>query len=419
MALTTLIEPDSLQRRRMLECGAAQFPGHASWVDSALQQRVQTTFTRFWQERLVSIEEPDAPLLRDFLAKPHFALQSMYRVEAESLAPTDPTLLGQAQVLFDLPESLLQRKLASLSNGELRRALIARAWMETPALIVLDDPLGGLDPEHRHTLVIALERISALGMPILLGLPDSDVATSAQGPAPEESGFPSTLTVKEILPGEVLVRLDAITVRFGETVVLSELDWTIRAGERWLLTGPNGAGKSTLLAFLTADHPQIYRNRVSLLGKIPGQGLNVWEHKAHIGFCSPELQHQWRMPGTLLAIACTGFSDPRNPLQPPLWNQRLAALEALQSLGLDPEADYAQSTYSAQRLALVARAMVHQSPLVLLDEPDQGLDEAGRRRLWDFIDRWSEQVQALVVATHHATHMPQCITHSLALPHRK
>ena len=409
--LTTIITADPLLRKERLATALAGRTENIAVVDAALQIRIQTTFARFWQERLVSLVDPEAPVVRDLLVKSHFHLQSMRRVEHEALPATDPARLSLAQSLFDITPALLDRKLTSLSNGELRRLLIARAYMQAPAVLILDDPMGGLDPARRLSLENALVKV-AQGMDVVLLLPDAEPDDAT---LPKEPGA-RIRTLRTVESGQELVRFDALTVRFDDTVILDNLDWCVHQGEHWLITGPNGSGKSTLLSFLSADHPQMYRNRMHLLGQVPGQGLNVWEHKRQLGFCSPELHHQWPNEGTLLQTVCSGFDDPHRPTGVVLWEQKRAAEQALEVIGLSMTQLFAQSTYAEQRLALVARALIRHPRLVILDEPDQGLDQQGRDRLWAFLDQHiAASSSTLILVSHHTRHLPQCISHELSL----
>jgi len=85
-------------------------------------------------------------------------------------------------------------------------------------------------------------------------------------------------------------------------------------------------------------------------------------------------------------------------------------------LGLHPEQRWSQAPYAWQRLALVARAAVRRPTLLILDEPDQGLDSAARTHLWSFLETISaQQISTLIVATHHAQPVPTFATHRLVL----
>src|SRR3546814_1946733 len=80
--------------------------------------------------------------------------------------------------------------------------------------------------------------------------PEPLLASLFQGPAPE--------------PFELAVRMRDVSVRYGDTQVLDKINWTVKHGERWVLSGPNGAGKSTLLSLINADNPQAYRSEERL-----------------------------------------------------------------------------------------------------------------------------------------------------------
>lgn len=411
MPFLTIVEANARQRAARLEQAALALPHPQARFDGALQVRIQTTFSRFWQERLLSLVEPDAPLARHLLLSPHFFLQSSWHIEHEALPPTDPARLDSALQLFDLPMALLERKLSRLSNGELRRLLLARAYMENPATLVLDDPLGGLDPAHREGLERALTAISEQGITVLWGHPGE-----AEREMPHVRGMERLAPASQAFSSEILVQLEKISVRFDDSLILENLDWRIHAGEHWVLSGPNGSGKSTLLAFLTADHPQMYRNRVELLGKRPGQGLSVWEHKRHCGFSSPEQHHQWRGNASLLETVASGFLDPREPDGEILAEDQRVALHVALQLGLPIRTEFQKAAYVHQRLALVARALIKHPQLLILDEPDQGLGETERVHLFQFLDSWlAESCSTLILATHHASHLPSVITHRLNL----
>lgn len=88
---------------------------------------------------------------------------------------------------------------------------------------------------------------------------------------------------------EEVVKLNKVSIRYGDRTILKELDWTVRRGEKWALSGENGAGKSTLLSLVCADNPQSYACDISLFGRKRGTGESIWEIKKHIGYVSPEM----------------------------------------------------------------------------------------------------------------------------------
>ena len=84
-----------------------------------------------------------------------------------------------------------------------------------------------------------------------------------------------------------VVKLNKVSIRYGDRTILKELDWTVMRGQKWALSGENGAGKSTLLSLVCADNPQSYACDISLFGRKRGTGESIWEIKKHIGVCQP------------------------------------------------------------------------------------------------------------------------------------
>ncbi len=90
---------------------------------------------------------------------------------------------------------------------------------------------------------------------------------------------------------------------------LSNINWQINRGERWLLKGVNGAGKSTLISLITGDHPQAYANKVFLFDKKRGSGESIWDIKKKIGFVSPELHWYFDKTISVYNTIASGFFD--------------------------------------------------------------------------------------------------------------
>ena len=195
--------------------------------------------------------------------------------------------------------------------------------------------------------------------------------------------------------------------------MFENLDWTVRRGERWLLEGPNGSGKSTLLALVIGDHPQAYANDVRIFGRRRGTGDSIWDVKKRIGWVSPEL-HACMDPGaTALDTVLSGFTDTPLSHGEPGARRRRAALAALARFGMERAAGERFGALSAGegRLVLLARAVVKNPPLLVLDEPCQNLDAANRRRFLSFVDAFcAERPGAtLLYVTHRADSVPRCI----------
>ena len=228
-------------------------------------------------------------------------------------------------------------------------------------------------------------------------------------PPSEDDGFQDDA-------GKILFDLKNVNVQFGDTTVLKNLNWTVRKGEHWAVMGENGAGKSTLLGMLTADHPQIYKNDITLLGERPGHGLNIWDHKAKLGFFSPELALQYREDLSLQEVLCTGFTANLCKAENTTWEERAKAKEWLTYLGFDDvDARYRSLSPIDKRVVLMARAAIRPPEVLLLDEPTQGLKGEYREKIFNLLQLLSKET-TIILVSHYEEEWPPCMTHLLRMP---
>ena len=422
---------------------------NVSSMSEAVQRKIQHALAPFFQQRFISLHDAEAPLVKNLLLDKKFFLQTDRYIDDMAWPETDASKLDEALGIADLPRTILERKLLSLSNGELRRVLLARIWMENPEWIYFNDLFGGLDPEYRSHLA---ERVSGLvqrpGLKVAVRLGREDellpgipafvyankTFTQYEGELPSAAAKPrytkAELKDYEIvelrrgncetghLPSnsEILFDLKNVNVQFGDTVVIKNLDWTVRKGEHWAVMGENGAGKSTLLGMLTADHPQIYKNDITLLGERPGHGLNIWEHKAKLGFFSPELALQYREDLDLSEVLCTGFTANLCKAENTTWEERAKAKDWLEYLGFeDIHARFRSLSSIDKRVVLMARAAIRPPEVLLLDEPTQGLKGEYRERIFNLLQLLSRET-TIILVSHYEEEWPPCMTHLLRMP---
>lgn len=431
---------------------------NVSTMSEAMQRKIQQALAPFWQQRFISLHDAEAPLVRNLLLNKKFFLQTDRYVDDVPFPQTNPDKLEEALRIADLSEGILDRKLLSLSNGELRRVLLARLWMETPEWIYFNDLFGGLDPEYRNHLancVLDLTKKSSVNIVVRLAREDELIPeipafvyanktfSTYEGDLPATTAKPkftkAELKDYEIVPlkgarevtscdktardansrdaaEEILFDLKNVNVRFGDTDVLKNLSWTVRKGEHWAVMGENGAGKSTLLGFLTADHPQIYGNDITLLGERPGHGLNVWDHKAKLGFFSPELALQYREDLDLCEVLCTGFTTGLCKAENTTWEEKAKAREWLRYLGFDdPAARFRKLSPIDKRLILMARAAIRPPKVLLLDEPTQGLKGEYREKIFHLLELLAGET-TIILVSHYEEEWPPCMTHLLRMP---
>jgi molybdate transport system ATP-binding protein len=323
--------------------------------------------------------------------------------------------------------------------------------MEKPEWVYFNDLFGGLDPEYRRHLaasVVELCRRPGLKVAVRLAREDellpeipafvyaNKTFTQYEGELPSEVAKPkftkAELKDYEIVilngvkgdprlrgddnNGKILFDLKNVNVQFGDTTVLKNLNWTVRKGEHWAVMGENGAGKSTLLGMLTADHPQIYKNDITLLGMRPGHGLNIWDHKAKLGFFSPELALQYREDLNLQEVLCTGFTANLCKAENTTWEERAKAKEWLTYLGFDDvEARYRNLSPIDKRVILMARAAIRPPEVLLLDEPTQGLKGEYREKIFNLLQLLSKET-TIILVSHYEEEWPPCMTHLLRMP---
>jgi iron complex transport system ATP-binding protein len=224
------------------------------------------------------------------------------------------------------------------------------------------------------------------------------------------------MTVQTIAPEPVLELADVAFRRDGNEIIRG-VSFTVRAGEHWAMLGPNGAGKSTLLGFCGAvTHPSSGTVRVlgQQLGRVELQAL-----RRSIGHVNP--RHPLRSPLSVRDIVLTGLTGTIEtaPRWQPTADEAGRAAALIDQLGLGAKAAQRWNVLSQgeRGRVLIARALICEPRLLLLDEPSTGLDIAAREQLLESIDLLSETHSdvASVLVTHHLEELPSSTTHALLL----
>ncbi len=353
------------------------------------------------------------------------------------------SLQGQQAELFSTPavkqfvrEELLHNhfelkvdnghSLATSSSGEQRRALLEHIIAKKPGFIVVDNLFESLDHRAQEEVVALLAGISAYTSIIQLLYRKHDclpfisqvicVENGRQTAVMSRSDFleislPSNF-LQGSLPGhltdenagdEMLVEMKHVRVSYNGRPVLDGIDWELRAGEFWQLKGPNGSGKTTLLSMIVGDNVKGYGQELFLFGKKKGSGESVWDIKAKIGYFNGAVAGDYPRQDSAENMILSGFMDSVGLYLVPSELQKEIAEHWLQLLNLWSQRDtpFRMLTLAQQRMVLIARAMVKHPPLLILDEPTTGLDDAGTSLFISLINKIaSERTVTIVYVSH-------------------
>jgi molybdate transport system ATP-binding protein len=346
-------------------------------------------------------------------------------------------------------EALMERGIRFLSSGEARRTLFAQALLMEPRLMVLDNPYEGVDRASRRILRALVDEL--LGGPthvLLLTRRPQDIAPGfshvlllehgqvldrgpraavLEGAAMQRLSRAGAQLAPVPLPAEPdaasaepcdgpLIELQDVHAHYGEHEVLDGVCLRLDPGEHLCIAGPNGCGKSTLLALICGDNPRAYGQQVRLFGRLRGSGESVWEIKRRFGIVSNQLHLSYPARTRAFDVVASGFFDTLGLYDTCGPRQAQLAREWLAALGLSGRAGerFDALSFGEQRMMLVARAMVKNPPILILDEPCSGLDEANRRRVLELIDRIGHESRTqMLYVSHEAEEMPACITRRL------
>jgi len=371
----------------------------------------------------------------------------------EYLHSVTPTAAGSEHWTFERVSTLLnlrellQKQIIKLSNGETKRLMLAAALMKRPLLLLLDNPLTGLDVQTRKEFNSIIDEIISSGITVILATSPHEIPDAITHIAALENGriaqtfkkadfdakqfidetgdTVDSAELKALLnadstktPYNQIVKMRDVFIKYGEKVILNKINWEIVPGERWALLGPNGAGKSTLLSLINADNPQAYANDIVLFDKKRGTGESIWDIKSKIGFVSPELHQYFPTDNSCLQVIESGYYDTLGLFRPSQKTKADTALRWMRALEIDKYARVLLKNIpaSAQRLCLLARALIKNPDLLIFDEPCQGLDDHQQhhfKTLVDTICRLSNVT--LIYVTHYQHEIPESVTKVLKL----
>lgn len=219
-----------------------------------------------------------------------------------------------------------------------------------------------------------------------------------------------------------LIALEQCSVQLGEHLALQDVSFSLHAGERWVLVGANGSGKSVLLKLLRGDMWPTPTGRERREYFLSGKRSNEpADHKQHIAYLAPErqdkyLRYDWNLQ--VAQVVTTGLFDEDIPLRKPSAAQLARVQRMLKRLRLWSlrERRILSLSYGQRRRVLLARLLIAQPKVLLLDEVFNGVDAATRRQLHSVLDN-TRQAPTWILAAHSAEDIPNSATHLARLQH--
>lgn len=364
--------------------------------------------------------------------------------------------------------SILERGLKYLSTGEMRRILMYRALSSSSPVLILDNPLDGLDSLSRETVITLIKSLPRIGTTLILLTEDTDLldyashvfytdretilfngskemflktdmCMRAENYTFNEESFKTALSTSStdnkyesrLLSGgnkkiraeydecstsadkKELVRMVNVTVQWDGRKVLENVSWTVHEGDHTLVQGSNGCGKTTLLELITGDNQQVYANDVYLFGSKRGSGETIWDIKAKLGIVSYKLHLEYRLVKgySVEQVVVSGFYDSIGLYTKPLESEVSAALLWLDLAGLRSLSGetFSSLSYGEQRAVLIIRAVVKHPPLLILDEPCHSLDVHSRAFVLNLLQKIADTGKTtLIHVTHDTTEILPC-----------
>lgn len=324
---------------------------------------------------------------------------------------------------YDTLEAASNRKLRTFSAGEQKKEFLKYCLKQKPDYIILDNPYDHLDQASRKKLTDSLEQLSqSLGFIQLVNRTEdllpfienkaqiTDDSFTIKPITISANNFQKTHTTQIPKPlhsyegnSDILVKMDGVSVSYNERPIIDSIFWTIKQGDFWQLVGPNGSGKSTILSMITGENPKGYGQELYLFGIKKGSGESVWDIKKNIGIFSTSMTQMFKRNHTLEQMVLSGFFDSIGLYTQPTILQKQIAAQWLEVVGMSSlkNKSFLKLSLGQQRVILIVRAVLKHPPLIILDEPLEGLDDNNSVLVTDLINLLLQETNMTIIYVSH------------------
>jgi iron complex transport system ATP-binding protein len=212
-----------------------------------------------------------------------------------------------------------------------------------------------------------------------------------------------------------LVKIRNVDVYVGENKVLKSLSWTMGEKENWAIIGNNGSGKTTFMKLIFGELIPLYGGETQWFGN--SERMSLDEVRDKIGYVSAEYQANYDRPALGWEVVASGHFSSIGLHEEVTQKQKEAAFDSMAYLGINylSQTPYREMSYGEARRVLLARAMVHRTRLMILDEPCAGLDIPTRENFLEALEKLSRKRTRMIYVTHRIEEIMPCFTHVLYL----
>ena len=322
-----------------------------------------------------------------------------------------------------LVDTETKNSLENSSLGERKKALIKYIIAQNPEYIIVDNILGNLDVSSQDKVAKTITNLSEKAQIIQISNRSEDILPFiskiyhleddklVEFNLNDISNIKSSIFL-EALPKAYrlkqenispIIKFEDVNVSYGERSILHNINWEIKKGEFWQLIGPNGSGKSTILSMIYGDNPKAFGQNIVLFGKKKGSGESVWDIKQKIGYFSSDMLRGFKRLDSIGNMIASGFFDTIGLYKTPTNDQIKIAQQWLHILGLFDirKEEFLSLSRGYQSLVMIARAMVKHPPLLILDEPTNGLDDRDVKLFVELINKIAKESETAILYVSH------------------